>query len=134
LTQYIEEIRTSKFKFDLMLQNSALNNSYVFNNTLYNTTSVTPTPSDLKQFDPFNIFNDDSVRDLGIVNRYLIRPAYEALLSQLEMSINNSVNTFQLIYVIVFSIFFASLVVIYLFVWRPFENNLNQTVIIHIYQ
>jgi hypothetical protein len=112
-----------------MLQTDvAMNVSSLFNNTLYNTTSALKMPTNFTIYNPFNMFNDNSVRDLGIINRYLIRPAYETLLAQLESSINDSVNTFQLIYVIVFSIFFASLVVIYLFVWRPFENNLNQTV------
>jgi hypothetical protein len=129
LTQYTEKIRAAKFKFDLMLQRSRnLNNTFIFNNTLYNTTDAPDVPPELTAYDIFNIFNDDAVRDLGIVNRYLIRPAYEALLLQLQSSIDNSVNTFQLIYIIVFSIFFTSLTFIYLFIWRPFENNLNQTV------
>jgi hypothetical protein len=65
---------------------------------------------------------------LVILNRYLLRPAYKALKTQLKTSIDGSMNTFQTIYIVVFSIFLSSLVVIYLFIWRPFENGLNQTV------
>lgn len=79
--------------------------------------------------DPFKIFNDNSHRNLGILNRYLLRPAYSALKQQMSTSINNSVKMFETIYIVLLSIFFVSLIAVYLLIWRPFENGLNQTVI-----
>ena len=75
------------------------------------------------------IFNENSIRNIGLVNRFIIRPAYEALKTQLETTINDSINVFKLIYIVVLSIFLTSVFCIYLFVWRPFENALNLTVI-----
>jgi len=80
--------------------------------------------------DPFNIFNENSIRNLGLVNRFIIRPAYEALKLKLENSISDNLKTFRLIYIIIISIFIAGVLFIYLFLWRRFENRLNNTVMI----
>lgn len=79
-------------------------------------------------FDPFDIFNQNTIRNIGIVNRFLLRPAYEALKRQLETTINNSINSFKTVYIIVLSIFLAIIFIFYLLVWIPFENALNTTV------
>jgi hypothetical protein len=104
---------------------------YSYNNTLY-LTPMDPTNQTVTQeyieADPFKIFNDNSHRNLGILNRYLIRPAYTALKDQMKISIDNSVKTFETIYIVLLSLFFVSLVAVYLLIWRPFENGLNQTV------
>jgi len=105
---------------------------YQYNNTLYHTPqdplNEAGVTSDYINNNPFKIFNDNAHRDLLIVNRYLLRPAYIALKNQMETSINNSVAMFQTIYIVLFSLFFVSMVGIYFIVWRPFENGLNQTV------
>lgn len=154
LTNYFEEIRIGKYKFNLLLEEIKSHTNNTFNNTLYNspyasdlnnrdinsTTSANNSMNINNNFnstisniaysnlDPFSIFNENSVRNLGLVNRFLIRPSYEALKIQLETTINNSVNTFQLIYIVILSIFLSMILVFYLFVWRPFENALNTTV------
>jgi len=123
-------MRYAKFKFDLLLQKAAKYSNYTFNNTLKGL-PLNPAPSNdalYDSIDPFQIFNDASHKNLVILNRYLLRPAYVALKNQLKKSIDDSMNFFQTVYIVVFSIFISSLVVIYLFIWRPFENGLNQTV------
>ncbi len=104
-----------------------------YNNSLYNSgdanseSSANPNNS-IDDIHPFKIFNTGTVADLSIINRFIIRPAYKYLTSQLQAGINDSMSSFRLIYIIVFSVYFTLLIVFYLFVWRPFESNLNQTV------
>jgi len=187
LTFYIEEIRSSKFKYDNIINYlKKIPNNTIFNNTLFgsnfdpsintvnpkfntyssnlssilhinipdennitsnlfknsdidinlnksNTVSTSiynynSTASENDSYDPFNIFNENYIRNLGIVNRFIIRPAYETLKSNLENSISNNLNTFKLIYIIVLSVFISGILFVYLFLWRPFENKLNATV------
>jgi hypothetical protein len=91
-------------------------------------TNRTNLSTDYLNSDPFKIFNDNSHRNLAILNRFLLRPAYSALKGQMKTSINNSVSMFETIYIVLLSIFFVSIVGLYLLIWRPFENGLNQTV------
>lgn len=132
LTNYIEEIRYSKYKFDVITENNFLK-KYFYNNTLYripeDPTNQPNLSEDYLNSDPFKIYNDNTHRNLAILNRFLIRPAYLALKDQMKTSINNSVSMFETIYIVLLSIFFVSIVGLYLIVWRPFENGLNQTVI-----
>lgn len=130
LTHYIEEIRRAKFNFDLLLEYSK-ETKYAYNNTEYlSPYDKTPNKTDksYNDHDPFQIFNDNIHRNLVLVDRFIIRPAFEALKTQMQTSIDSSVSTFQTIYIIIFSIFIASLCLFYMFLWRPFENGLNQTV------
>jgi hypothetical protein len=105
---------------------------YYYNNTLYripdDPTNRTNLIEDYLNSDPFKIYNDNSHRNLAILNRFLIRPTYYALKFQMKTSIDNSVTTFETIYIILLSLFFVSILGLYLIVWRPFENGLNQTV------
>lgn len=173
LTNYIEEIRASKFKFDLILEElMSIKNYKIYNNTLFgsqsysnvnktsnqtetdnlnktsltvldsnilvnksNSDSVSVSATDLNNnlYDPFDIFNENSIRNLGLVNRFMIRPAYEALKLKLETSIIDNLNTFKLIYIIILTIFISAVFFVYLFLWRPFENRLNATVIFIIF-
>jgi hypothetical protein len=122
-------MRYLKFKFDLFVKNSKTNNNFTYNNTLYGSDLDPSLKNDLYlQKHPFTIFNDASHKNLVILNKFLLRPTFLALKNQLKASINNSLTMFQTIYIIVFSIFFSSLTIIYLFIWRPFENGLNTTV------
>ena len=123
-------MRYLKFKYDVFVRNSLLTGkSFVYNNTLFGSI-YDPSQNDplYIQNNPFSIFNDASHKNLVILNRFLLRPTFLALKNQLKTSINNSLSTFRTIYIIVFSIFFSSLTIIYLFIWRPFENGLNTTV------
>ena len=111
-----------------------------YNNTLYgspydkskliNSSNIT---LNFSEIDPFNIFNDNSVRNLGIVNRFLIKPAYTALKISLETTINYNINTFKLVYILILSLFLGGTFIMYVFVWRPFENRLNTTVKINFF-
>ena len=126
LTNYVEEMRYAKYKFDLLLRNSASSNFSVDNNTLY---GLLYNDNGYNQNDPFQIFNDPSHMNLVILTRYLLRPAYSALKLQLKTSIDSSMATFQTLYIVIFSIFLTWVFGTYLFIWRPFEDGLNQTVI-----
>ena len=107
----------------------------MYNNTLFgssydrtNKASYNTSNANGNKYDPFDYFNENSMRNLGLVNRFIIRPAYETLKLHLENSITTSLDTFKLIYIIVISIFLSGVILIYLFFWRPFENRLNTTV------
>jgi len=142
LTNYFEEIRIAKYKYDLLMKEIKTNSNNTFNNTLFNspfdkmlidykmnnTGNSTLNSNAFDILDPFSIFNENSIRNIGLVNRFLLRPAYEALKTQLELKINNSINTFQTIYITILSIILAIILIFYLFVWMPFENALNTTV------
>lgn len=138
MTHYFEDIRISKFNYDLMLEQSKnLGLEAYYNNTLYGTkyekfkgvgiNSKNQT-FNLSEFDPIEIFNDNTVRNLGLVNRFLIKPAYSTLKIKLESTIDNNIKTFQVIYIVTLSLFLAAIFILYVFVWRPFENSLNTTV------
>ena len=112
--------------------NSSMDSS--FNNTLYSTTVAgAESPTNYNKTNdavhPFNIFNTEQVQDLSIINQYIIGKAYKNLTENLEASITDSITTFKLIYIVILCLFFANMLILYLFIWRPFENNLNQTVI-----
>lgn len=138
LTNYFEDIRISKFNFDLMLENlRSLGIIEYYNNTLYRTKYDLSQSSvknkfnqtvNLSQYDPFEIFNDNTVRNLGLVNRFFIKPAYTALKLNLRSLIDSNISTFEIIYIITLSIFLAIVFILYVFIWRPFENSLNTTV------
>jgi len=78
---------------------------------------------------PFKIFNKVSLRNLGIVNRFIIKPTYEAMKNEFENIFNNSIKLFKIIYIIILSIFLSLIFICYLFLWKPFETNLNSKVI-----
>lgn len=133
-----------KYKYDLLMKDIKANTNNKFNNTLYNSPFANELNADVNKnntlnttminnfysnLDPFSIFNENSIRNIGLVNRFIIRPAYEALKTQLETTINDSINTFKTIYIVILSIFLAIIFIFYLFVWIPFENALNTTVI-----
>ncbi len=108
-----------------------------FNNTLYGTKYDKSKGSginnknksvNLSELDPIEIFNDNTVRNLGLVNRFLLKPAYTTLKLKLESTINDNVQAFEVIYIVTLSLFLAGIFIFYVFVWRPFENSLNTTV------
>jgi hypothetical protein len=135
LAQYYERIRDAKFLFDRLLRDINFSLNPIFNNTIYNSNlpgsdSISNKNVTISKLHPFNIFNEEKIQDLSIINRFIIRPAYKNLTDQLETSINSSLESFKLAYIVVFGIYFIGLLSFYIFVWRPFENNLNLTVYI----
>jgi len=82
----------------------------------------------LSDFDPIEIFNENTVRDLALVNRFLITPVYTSLKENLKATIDNNIKTFQVIYIVVLSWFLGGVFIVYVFIWRPFENSLSSTV------
>jgi hypothetical protein len=117
-----------------MLKTINFTTNALFNNTLYNSgaagseSSAKPNKTN-DNIHPFQIFSNATVADLSVINRFIVRPAYKYLSTQLQNGINDSMAGFRLIYIIIFAVYFALLAIFYLFIWRPFEINLNQTVI-----
>merc|ERR1712032_1603604 len=68
------------------------------------------------------------MRNLGIVNRLIIKPTYEVLKDDFENIFNNSLYLFKSIYILILSIFLSLFFVCYLFVWKPFEQNLSDNI------
>ncbi len=121
-------MRYAKYKFDLMIEASR-NTNFTYNNTLIGSEfDISLSDNDYISNDPFQIFNDPTHMNLIILTRYLLRPAYAALKNQLKISISGSMSTFETLYIIIFSVFLTGVVVTYLFIWRPFEDSLNQTI------
>ena len=156
LTNYFEEIRREKFSYDLMIKEiidkniiNTYNNTLTNWNLLKNNSSLnidididtdidngnTNMDLDLNKgeiaddLNPFKIFNKVSLRNLGIVNRFIIKPTYEAMKNEFENIFNNSIKLFKIIYIIILSIFLSLIFICYLFLWKPFETNLNSKVI-----
>jgi hypothetical protein len=75
-----------------------------------------------------DIFNEKEMLNLNIQFRYIIQPAYESINDNLSNFIKDTMQNFNTIYLTIFSVFITLLFFIYLGIWRPFENNLNQTV------
>ncbi len=138
ITKFIENIRSVKFNYDLQYQQDQ-ELGFTYNNTLYNTSfdpslstnnSTNTTNNQLyRANDPFNIFNSEDHLNILLINQFLLKPTMEALVTQIETSINNSGNNFRTIYIIILSIFISGLTAAYFFIWMPFVNRLNQTVI-----
>ena len=114
-----------------MLQNAANYKNINYNNTIkgspFEMVSANP---NYNSNDIFEIFNDPSHLNLVILTRFLLRPAYEALKSQLVTDIDQSITSFETIYIVVFCFYFTFILFLYLLIWRPFENDLNQTVLL----
>ncbi len=117
------------------LKKEGINN--YFNNTLYGSKydkskdiahNNKNQSLNLSEFDPFEIFNDNNVRNLGLVNRFLLKNAYTHLKNNLQETIDDNIKTFEIVYIIILSLFLAGVFILYVFVWRPFENSLNISV------
>jgi hypothetical protein len=114
-----------------MLQNAANYKNINYNNTIkgspFEMVSANP---NYNSNDIFEIFNDASHLNLIILTRFLIRPAFEALKIQLETDIDENIASFETIYIVVFCFYFTFISSVYFLIWRPFENDLNQTVLL----
>jgi hypothetical protein len=70
----------------------------------------------------------DTFKNLLVLGRWFIRPAFLALRQNMKLTINNSLVNFQTVYLASFSIFMGVVLMLYIFIWRPFESTLNQMV------
>lgn len=164
MTNYIEDIRTAKNKFDVNNEKinkipgyKEINNTlfnYIFsrvespnanslnkNTDLSNNTTIKEiqiknennSQINFNEFNnstnPFDIFNSNIIRNIGLINIFLIKPVYYSLKRKLETSIYDSLEFFKLIYIIIISVCISGVLFIYLFIWRPFVSRLNVTVI-----
>jgi hypothetical protein len=77
---------------------------------------------------PFEIFNDNILRNIGLINIYLLKPVYESLKINFENTMFDSLEFFKLVYIIIISICISGVLFIYIIIWRQFENRLNITV------
>ena len=122
LVSYFEEMRLATIKFnDLFKKVKANQNNSNSKNTTNNSS----------KYNLFDIFNEHEMLNLNMQFRYIIQPAYEMMLASLSANINSYLTNFNTIYIAMFSIFIVFLFILYILVWRPFEHNLNQTVILN---
>ena len=82
----------------------------------------------LDNLSSFNIFNDVVIRNLNIMNLYLVKPGYLDLNSSLITNMSDMLSLYSLIFIVAFALFLASVLLFYFFDWRPFQNNLDSTV------
>lgn len=83
---------------------------------------------EIEDYNIDKVLNNNRLKNLGIVNMYLIRPAFETLVNTLKTDITNIINSFHQVYVIAFICFFFFLITVYFIIWRPFVNNLDTQV------
>ena len=122
LVSYFEELRLATIKVnDLFKKVKANQNNSNSKNTTNNST----------KYNLFDIFNEHEMLNLNMQFRYIIQPAYEMMLASLSANINSYLTNFNTIYIAIFTIFIVFLFILYILVWRPFEHNLNQTVILN---
>lgn len=136
LTNYIEEIRYSKYIYDLFIKNRKMKYDKFYNNTLYKSVfyneSEIPTNDVFIENDPFYVFNDQLVRNLGYINVYMIKPSYETILDTFNTGIISYLDLYKLVYICCFIFFYLMSFYFYFTKWRPYEDYLNQTVIFYI--
>ncbi len=115
MSSYFEEMRLAVIKYNALRRDIKLAEISANNSAL-----------DSKKL--IDIFNEKEMLNLNIQFRYIIQPAYESINLSLSNFIKDTMQNFNTIYITIFSIFITLLFIIYLVIWRPFENNLNQTV------
>lgn len=130
LSNYFEELRILKHSFENLKKEYDINNINYTNNTLNNTSFGNSSGSggNNKDLDPFLFFNENKVKNLLLIIRFIIKPAYEDLKTTMENTIFNYIDSFNLIYIIVITIFLTTIVIFYVLIWLPFQTNLNTTV------
>ena len=101
-----------------------------FNNTLYN---INKSKNNYTINDPFQIFNSDRLKNLNFVFRFIIKPSYLNLTSNIQNYIVSTKNVFKIIIIILLAFYLGMITFIYLVIWREFENNLNSKVIKYIH-
>ncbi len=77
----------------------------------------------------FRIFNEIVLRNLNIINLFIIQPAYKEINQSLISNMADILNLYSLIFIGFFTLFIASVLLFYFFDWRPLQNNLDSTVI-----
>ena len=134
LSNYFEELRILKHEFENIKKeydtNKIIYNNNNNNNTLNNTSigNSSGSSSNNTDLDPFLFFNENKVKNLLLINRFIIKPTYEDLKTTMENTIFNYIDYFNLIYIIVITIFLTTIVIFYILIWLPFQTNLNTTV------
>jgi len=126
ITNYIEDIRTLKFKFDKIYESLSNRKSKTFVNKIYSSFSDM---NEEGENNLFMIFNDQLLFDIGLMNVYIIRNSYNQTLSNLKTAMDDSLDNYKLLFTILFILFFILSLYGYFLVWKPFENHLKQTVL-----
>lgn len=83
----------------------------------------------LDDLSTFSIFNDIVLRNLNIINLFLIQPAYSDINNSLISNMRDILNLYSLLFIGFFTLFIASVLIFYFFDWRPLQDNLDSTVI-----
>jgi hypothetical protein len=115
LSSYFEEMRLAVIRYNALLRDIKV-------------AEIADNKAVLDSRKLIDIFNEKEMLNLNIQFRYIIQPAFESINLSLANYIKDSMQSFNTIYITIFSIFITLLFIFYLVIWRPFENNLNQTV------
>lgn len=109
--------------------------SFKYNNTLLGTKlndALRPTEeNDKKLYDALNsirLIERKGIKELTIAVLFVFRYFFDDFQRNYMIGIRNELNVISRIFTITVSVFSAFIVLLFFFVWRPFENNLNKTV------
>lgn len=80
--------------------------------------------------DPFQVFNDPSMRSVNIATIYFIFKAYDLMLNTFENSVYNKLNEFDSVYYIVFAVILTLSVLVFMLYVRSSVDKLDKTVLI----
>lgn len=128
VSYFIEECRTQKYYFDLMLENLEKKgekfNNFYYGTDYYNESNTVSEPSE----HPFNIFNEQRELKLKVIRKYYIEQVYKYLVDQFMLSITKFWDNCYSLYVALMVILLIGLTGFYLLYWRPFETKLDKDI------
>ncbi len=87
----------------------------------------------LNNLSTFSIFNDIVLRNLNIINLFLVQPAYSKIHESLIRNMGDILNNYSLLFIGFFTLFIASVLMFFFFDWRPLQNNLDSTVFLFLF-
>jgi len=76
----------------------------------------------------FSIFNESVLKNLNIINLFLLQPAYLTINQSLITNLGDIIKLYSLIFIGFFTLFIVSVLIFYFFDWTPLQNNLDSTV------
>lgn len=104
------------------------NYNYWHNITAYDFSDILSSNFSLDNFSSFAIFNDIILRNLNIINEFIIKPAYTTINNSLISNMGDIIFLYSLIFIGAFAVFLASVLLFYILDWIPFQNHLDSTV------
>lgn len=107
---------------------------YRYNNTLLGTPDYDKIkqsyndPEDYEAYNSLHLFNKKEMRDMSIVVRFIFLPFFNDWLSKYHQGLEKAVDSFNSLLIIFVCVLSSIVLFVYIFLWKPFEKNLNKTV------